>query len=207
VDAEEGPHRREAAEELVPGEAIPAVDALGLGGRQEHRDVVAALGVAGRVHLSPDGADQQPLERLVAGPPQVGGHARPVEVHVDAERGRVRVRGEAALLVHDLREGETAAPELARHRAGEVARLLQLVEVLGEEPVVTIVARGARREALEHGVGKDGHLFLLVDCAAGRRMGNDRAGRAARDLARFPRDSPAGAQSRMAPRASGDGVG
>ena len=108
---------RQAPEVLVAGEAVAAVDPLGLGRRQEHGDVVPLLGVAGGVDLALDRAGQHPLERLVARPPQVGGDAHPVEVHVDPERGRVGVVGEAPLLVHHLREGEPAAAQLARHRA------------------------------------------------------------------------------------------
>ena len=177
VQAEEGPHGREAAEELVPGEAVAAVDALGLRGRQEHGNVVAPLGVAGRVDFAVHRADEQPLERLVARPPQVGGHTRPVDVHVDAQRGGVRVVGQAALLLHHLGEGEAAAAELARHRAGEVAGLLQLGEVLGEESVLAVVARRPFRESLEHRVGKDARVSRCCHVVPPLRV---RCGRSAR---------------------------
>ena len=67
-------------------------------------------------------------------------HARdadPDQVHVDAERGRRGVGGEQPLVARGL---EQAA-------RGEVAGGAQLVEVLGEERVVAVVAGGARADA------------------------------------------------------------
>ena len=50
VHAEEGPHRRQRAEDLVAGDLPAAVDALGRARRQQQRDVVARLAVPGREH-------------------------------------------------------------------------------------------------------------------------------------------------------------
>jgi len=86
----------------------------------------------------------------------------------------VRVVGQATLLLHHLGEGEAAAAKLARHRAGEVARLFHLGEVIVEEQVLAVVARRPLREALQHCIGKgalpggDGHVVLLFGCAARR---------------------------------------
>ena len=79
-----------------------ALDPLGLGGRQQHRDVVAALGVAGGEDLAGRRLAQHPLQRLVTGAPQIGGDADPVDVHVDAERRRRRMIGQPPLLPADL---------------------------------------------------------------------------------------------------------
>ena len=102
VQAVARPDRRQAAEHLVAGEAVAAVHPLGLAGRQQHRQVVAALGVPGGEDLARHRLLQQPVERAVAAAPEIGGRPDPVEVHVDAERGRRRVIGEAALLAADL---------------------------------------------------------------------------------------------------------
>ena len=145
VEAEEGPHRGQASEVLVPGEAVATVDPLRLGRRQEHRDVVPLLGVTGGVDLAVDRAGQHPLQRFVARPPQVGRDSHPVEVHVDPERGRVGVGGEAPLLVHHLREGEPAAAQLARHRRGQIARLLEVGKVLARRTGCPGRSRGPGR--------------------------------------------------------------
>ena len=52
VQAEAGPDRRQAAEDLVAGEAVAAVDALGPGGREQDGGVVAGLAVAGGEDLA-----------------------------------------------------------------------------------------------------------------------------------------------------------
>ena len=115
--------------------------------------VVAALGVAGGEDLAGGRFLEDPLERLVAGAPEVGGDADPVVVHVDAERGGRRVVGETPRFAGDLGQREAEAAELPRHGHPQVAGLAQLVEVLLEEPVVAVVAGGAGAERLEHGVG------------------------------------------------------
>jgi hypothetical protein len=57
---------------FVASEAEPAIDALGLAGREQHRQVVAALGMAGIQYFAFDCLLQQPFERMVALPPQIG---------------------------------------------------------------------------------------------------------------------------------------
>ena len=98
VHPEPRPDRGQAAEGLVSGEPPAPVDALGLRGREEPRDVVAVLGVARGEHLAGRRLLENPLAGLVAAPPEVGRVAHPVVVHVDAERGGGRVEGEPARL-------------------------------------------------------------------------------------------------------------
>ena len=150
MNAEIRPHRRQAAERLAAGEAIAAVDALGLRRREQHRNVVAAFGVAGRENLAPRRRFQQPSQRPIAGAPQVRSDARPVQVHVDRERRRRRVVAKAPLLAHDFGQRAARAAELRRHRQQQVARLAQLLEVLGEKPVLASYcgARAANRASI-----------------------------------------------------------
>jgi hypothetical protein len=117
-----------------------AIDPFGCGGREKQRNIVAALGVPRGEDFAGSSLLQHPLQRLVAVPPKVGSHTRPVEMHVDAERGRRRVVAEAALLPADLGEIEAAPTEFLRHVDGQVARFLQLVEIFPEEPVLGRVA-------------------------------------------------------------------
>jgi hypothetical protein len=82
-------------------------------------------------------------------------------VHVDGERRRRGVVREPPLLARHLRERHPAAAELARHGEEQVARVAQVLEVLGEERVLLVVARRALVAADEdlvgeHGVGLDG---------------------------------------------------
>ena len=185
---------RQAAERLAAGEPVAAVHALGLRGRQQHRDVVAALGVAGREHLSARRLLEQPRERRVAGAPQVGGDARPVEVHVDGERRGRRVVRETPLFADDLGQRQAESAQLLRHGEAQVARLAQLLEVLGKEAVLLVVAPGSRLEAGQQLVGQErlmshGRVGILWDvwpgtechrksfrgCASGLRGDGDRA--------------------------------
>ena len=156
VDAEPGPDRREAAERLAAGEAVAAVDPLGLRRRVEQRQVVARLAVPGREDLAPGALLQHPLQRRVAQAVQVGGDAHPVQVHVGRQRGGRRAVGQAALLAADLGQRHPEPAELARDRHLQVAGLLQLLEVLVEEAVLTVVAGGALPAARDQLVGQHG---------------------------------------------------
>jgi hypothetical protein len=88
VNPEIGPDRRQAAERLASREPVPAVHALRLRRRQQDGDVVTALGVPRGEDLAGRGALEKPALRSVAGAPEIGGDARPVQVHVDRERRR-----------------------------------------------------------------------------------------------------------------------
>ena len=119
---------------------------------------------------------EQPGEARVAGPVELRGDARPVEVHVDRDRGRGGDVGEPALQPSHLRERQARPAEVRRDRQVEVARGAQLVEVLLEEAVGGVVAGGPVVEAGEQLVGQDrvgsgferGHRGLLQIRESGR---------------------------------------
>ena len=122
VDPEIRPDRRQAAERLAAREPIAAFDALGLRRREQHRDVVAALGVPGGEHLASRGGLEQPSLRPVAGAPEIGGDAGPVQVHVDRERRRRGVVAEPPLLLRDAGQRQAGAAELGRNGEREDSR-------------------------------------------------------------------------------------
>ena len=142
--------------DLAAGEAVAAVDALGLRRGVEQRQVVARLAVPGREHLAPRALFQHPLQRRVAEAVQVGRDAHPVEVHVGRQGGGRRAVGQAALLAADLGQRHPEPAELARDRHLQVAGLLQLLEVLGEEAVLAVVGGGALATARDQLVGEHG---------------------------------------------------
>src|SRR5262245_21621732 len=80
---------------------------------------------------------------------QIGGEPRPVQVHVDRDRGGRRAIRQPGLLAADGCQVQAATAELRRHRRDEVAGGLQLVEVFLEKAVVAVVSRGALAAALE----------------------------------------------------------
>ena len=155
VDAQIRPDRAQAPERLASREPVAAVHAFGLRGRQQHRDVVAALRMAGREHLSARGLFEQPRERRVAGAPEVGGDARPVEVHVDGERRGGRMVRETTLFADDLGQCQAEPAQFRRDREAQVARLAQLLEVIRKEGVLLVVAPGPRLEAGQQLVGQE----------------------------------------------------
>jgi len=157
VQAQPRPHGCEAAEGLVTPEAIAAVDALGLRRGQEERQIIAGFAVAGGKDLARGRFGEDPLERLVAGPPHVGGEPGPIEVHVRGERrGRCAV-GQTPLFAADPGQGHAGATEMLRHRHLEIARGAQLLEIFGEESVVAIVRRRSATATADQFVGKGGH--------------------------------------------------
>jgi hypothetical protein len=124
--------------------------------------------VAGGEDVAVGGLLEDPGAAGVAGAVQVGGRARPVQVHVHGDRGRGRVVREAPLEQADLVEAEPRPAELGRDRDVQVARGAQLLEVLVEEAVLAVVQRGPLVEAGEHlvredgcGANRGGHAFLL----------------------------------------------
>ncbi len=156
----------------MPGELPAAVDALGLGRRQQHGDVVAGLAVAGGEHVALGGLAQHPVAGRVAGTVQIGAQADEVVVHVDGDGGRRGDVGDAPLQPVDLGEVEPEPAELGRDRGEQIAARPQLLEVLGEERVVAVVLRRPLVEAGEHLVGQQlvgarrrldggGHVSLL----------------------------------------------
>ena len=134
-------HRRQTAEHLVAGDTESTFDAFGLAGRQQARNVVATFGMAGIEHLPRHRLLQNPFEGLVALPPEVRDQADPIDMHIDAERRGRRVIGQPALLAAALGERKTTAAELGRHVHGQVARSLQVSEILGKESVFAVINR------------------------------------------------------------------
>ena len=98
---------------------------------------------------------EQPALRRVAGAPEIGGVARPVQVHVDRERRRRGVVAEPPLLLRDARERQACPSELGRNGDAKISGLAKLVEVVREERVVAIVLRRPLREPGEHLVGQN----------------------------------------------------
>jgi hypothetical protein len=140
MDAEERPDRCQAAEKLLAEEAVATVDAFGACRRQQDGEIIARLGMTGREDLAGGCAAEQPLERPIAGAPEVGGDACPVQVHVDGNRGCRRVVRQAPLFAAYLGQAEAPTAELVWNRHAQITRRAQLLEVLIEEPVVAIVA-------------------------------------------------------------------
>ena len=89
---------------------------------------------------------EQPLQRPVAGAPEIGGDAGPVEVHVDRQRRRRGVIAETPLLLRDARPASGPRRRAPSARPAAVPGLAQLLEVLREEHVVAVVLRRARSE-------------------------------------------------------------
>jgi hypothetical protein len=145
----------EAPEELVPGEAVAAVDALGLRRREQGRQVVAGLAVPGREDLAGHGLFEKPGERGIAHPVEVGRDTDPVQVHVDRQGRGWRPVGETSLLLADFGEVQPLPAELLRDVDLQVACLLQFLEVLREEPIVAVVAGSALAAAVDQALGQD----------------------------------------------------
>jgi len=122
VEAEIRPDWGEASERLAAREAISALHPVRLGRREQHRDVVAALGVTCREDRAATRLLQDPPQRRVARAPQVRRDTGPIDVHVDRQRRCGRVGAEPALLANNLCERQAAAPQLHRHRDREIAR-------------------------------------------------------------------------------------
>jgi hypothetical protein len=165
VEPESRPHRGHRSEALAPMKAPAAVHSFGSRRRIEQREIVARLGVSGGEHLSRRRVGQDPFDRPVTGASGVGGRSDPVQVHVQRDRVRGSEVGETALLEHHLFQRETGATQVRRDRHDQVSSRSQLLEVLAEESVLTVVARCPLGEPGEHVVGKpavsqDG--FLLV---------------------------------------------
>jgi len=143
MDAEECPDGRETAEELVAIKTVAPGHALGARRRQQHRKVVARLGVTGGENLPIRGVAEEPFQRVVTRTPEVRGDARPVDVHVDGYRRGRRVVREAPLLATNLDQCEPAPTELLWNRHRQVSGRAQILEVFGEEPILAVVYRRA----------------------------------------------------------------
>ncbi len=129
----------ERGEDLRAGEGVPAVDPLGGRERVPQHQVVAGLAEAEGEQLAGLRIREHPVEARVAALVQHPRDAGHHEVHVDRERGRRGVGAEQALVADDLEQ---------RARR-EVSGGAQLVEILGEEDVVAVVAGRPRADAVE----------------------------------------------------------
>ena len=153
--AEPRPRGRVRREDLAAVERVPApLVRAGLGARAEQHEVVAALGVPEPEDAPADGVLEQPVERRVAAQVEVARDARPHVVHVHGERRRGGGTREPRLLVRDLAQGEARAAERLRHERAQVPGLGERREVLGEERVVAVVARGPAADLLQQLVGE-----------------------------------------------------
>ncbi len=145
-----GPHRREAAEDLVTRDLPPSVDAGGGGYGEQQGHVVAGFAVECGKDLTLGGLLEDPAAGVVAEPGQVGGDTCPIAVHVDRQRGSRCHVGEAP---HELRvaiEHQPAPSELGWNGRQQVAGAPQLVEILVTEPVVAVIEHGALVETSQH---------------------------------------------------------
>src|SRR5262249_42228567 len=104
MNAKVRPDRRQASERLPAAEPVATFDAFGPGRREQYRDVISALGMAGRKYVTGGSGFEQPALRGVAGAPEIRGGPRPIEVHVDRQRRWRRVVAEAPLLVGHTRQ-------------------------------------------------------------------------------------------------------
>src|SRR5262249_39282153 len=109
------PHRRQAAKMFATRESVSALHALGFRGREQHRDVVTRFGMSGGEDLTSSGVPQDPFERCIPATPKVGGHAHPVEVHVQSQGGGRRVVGQPALLLAYFGQSQSLTTELRRY--------------------------------------------------------------------------------------------
>ena len=157
-----GPHRREAAEDLVAGDLPAAVDPLGLSPTRAAADVVAGLAVDCGEDLALGRPLQDPAARRVARAQEIGGHAGPVDVHVDRQRGRRCVVGEPppAASATSSRPRPGRRTRWARQRAGSPTGAAR------PSPRRRSGSRGRRRRPLvepgEHLVGQQSSVLVVM---------------------------------------------
>ena len=101
-------------------------------------------------HFAVAGFLEQPVDRLVAGPAEIGDQADPIVVHVDAQRCCRSVVGELAGLLSYLGQIHAVAAKLLRYGDQQVVALCQLVEILLAEAVLAVVFGSPLGEAREH---------------------------------------------------------
>ena len=101
--------------------------------------------------ISPVGcALEHPIARGVAGAVHVGAQPDEVVVHVDRDSGRRSDVGDASQHPVELTEVHPGAAVLGGQRGGEEATGAQLLEIVGEEAVGSVVRRRSFVEAGEH---------------------------------------------------------
>src|SRR5262249_23032924 len=147
-----------STEVLGPQKLEAAVDWLAFGGREKGGKVVASPAVSRREDFARRRLAQHPLQRGVSHAPEIGSHARPVEMHVGRQRGGRRTIGEPPLLTADIGERHSGTAELRGHRHLEINGPAELLEVLREESVLAIVPCRAITTAGNEIVGKSESL-------------------------------------------------
>src|SRR6266436_1049269 len=75
-------------------------------------------------------------------------------MHVGGERRWRRAPRQPALLLADFGQGQPEPAELLRHRRKQIFGLAQLVEILVEKPVLTVVTGSPLRATLQQIVGQ-----------------------------------------------------
>jgi hypothetical protein len=80
-------------------------------------------------------------------------------MHVDGERGRRGMIGEAGLLSQNLRGGKAPAAQLFWNHKRQVTRLPKVVEIFVEEAVVAIIVRSPDPESCQQLVAEQGLLL------------------------------------------------
>ena len=166
MQTEPGPHRRQTAEMLVPGEPVAALDALCFRGGEQNRDIVAALRVAGSEDLARRCLTQDPFQRGISAAPKIGGNAEPVKMHVYGKGSRGCVIRQPALLPANFRQGHAGAAEFRGQRQQQILRRPKLLEIFIDKAILPVTGGGARSETREHLFGK--HRFHRP--RRGRRM-------------------------------------
>ena len=106
----------------------------------------------------PTAARSSHSSELVARAPEIRRQPRPVEVHVHRQGVGGRVVAQPPLLAADLGQRHPQPAELPGHGHLQVARRPKLLEVLGEEPVLLVVAGGPLLKAEQHLVRERGGL-------------------------------------------------
>jgi hypothetical protein len=151
------PGRGEAGEDLRAGELVTAVRQRdGVGAAAEEHEIVSGLTDRECEDLPCCGLSEHELERIVAAVAQRRGDTGPDQVHVHGERGGRRRRRQSSLLAGEFGEAEPEAAEFAGNQRFQVSGGDQLVEVLGEERVVTVIAGGAGVDTGEKVTCEDG---------------------------------------------------
>src|SRR5689334_5619296 len=104
MQAEARPDWSQAAELLAAGEPVAAVHSFCLSRGEQDRNIVAAFRMSSRENLARSGLAQEPLQRVIAAAPQIGGNAYPIQMHVHGQGGGWSVIGEPPLLAANLGE-------------------------------------------------------------------------------------------------------
>jgi hypothetical protein len=73
---------------------------------------------------------QEPFARGISRPPEVGSHARPVEMHVHCQSRGMGIVSKTALFWTDFSQGHAIAAEFFGHVHEQIARIAQFFKIL-----------------------------------------------------------------------------